>query len=330
MTLNVSSSRLATSSLPPSGRQHQAAWIVAHIDASRNIIRACRKILSKRTLVRVNKAKHARNVDNRDRFHTLAGDVEVRLVGRDCHAKGARRIALQLVERQFHRRANVRTKDGDRIRKRAAVFQMSERNEILGMQVCRNSETPIRRERGVEGVRDEGHCDAVDDHRAGCVDDRDFGFRRQAIAARRRYPRRVRINMRHIEACTVRARRNVTGATARGEALFFDTRLRIQHRNIVGDAVGDEQARAARPLDHTRRFGPHRPCIGHSQRLRVDNRDRVIPRVANQEARPVMRKRDAPRHATYGNGFDGGISGCIEHAHFFTALAEHIESRAIG
>ncbi len=70
------------------------------------------------------------------------------LSGEIATPKGRDGIALQLIERQFHRLAHIRAKERDRVGKGSAMFHVRQGNQVLGMQ----TEPPRRAARRTENA----------------------------------------------------------------------------------------------------------------------------------------------------------------------------------
>ena len=147
MTLMVSSSRLATSSLLPSRVSAIPRGLQPDSDARDDVVGARRKVLHESGGMGANVSQHARNIDDRDYLRAAARYIDARLVGRNRHAKGLRRIAFQLVERNFDWLAYVGAKQRKRICEGAAVLEMRQRNQVLRMIVGRDTPSRPSREK---------------------------------------------------------------------------------------------------------------------------------------------------------------------------------------
>ena len=81
-------------------------------------------------------------------------DVHPRLSGEIATPKGCDGIALQFVERNFHRLAHIGAEQRERIGERAAMLQMRERNKVLRMVLRDNAEAAIAQRMPGERLRD--------------------------------------------------------------------------------------------------------------------------------------------------------------------------------
>ena len=111
-------------------------------------------------------------------LRAAAGDVEARLVRRDCNAEGLRGVALQLIERDFNWLADVGTEDGECVCKGATVFEVGEGNQVFGMVFRDRSQASVGGERDVKDAGNSVQGNAIDNDGAGSIDDSDFRLRR--------------------------------------------------------------------------------------------------------------------------------------------------------
>ena len=156
--------------------EREAAWIEADGDAGDDVIRTGGEVLNEAAGMRVNGLEHVRDVDDGNDFRAAAGDVEAGLVGSDGDGKGLRGVAFELVEWDFKRFADIGAEDGERVFKGAAVFEMGERDEVLGVIFGDCAETAVGGDCDVKDAGNSVERNAIDYDGAGDIDDGDFGF----------------------------------------------------------------------------------------------------------------------------------------------------------
>src|ERR1700676_5822149 len=126
---------------------------------------------------------------------------------------------------------------------------MRQRDKVFGMELGHDAEPAVTRESHMKAVGDVDERNAFGDYGARRVDNGDFRLRRRPIAVRGGFSRGIRIDMRDVETAAVGRWRDVAGATARGKPLLLRACPGIQYRDVVRDAIGDEQAIAFTVLD---------------------------------------------------------------------------------
>src|ERR1700722_14887798 len=112
--------------------------------------------------MRVDGLDHARYVDHGHQFRAATGDVKARLVSSDGDTEGLGGVALQFIERNFKRLADVGTEDGECVFEGTTVFEMGEGNEVFGMVFGDNSQAAVGGERHVKDTGDSVEGDAID------------------------------------------------------------------------------------------------------------------------------------------------------------------------
>ena len=121
-----------------------------HGDAGNHVVGAGGKVIGKGAgcgaWPRVDEMQESRHIDYGDHLGAFAGDVDARLVRRNRYAEGPRCIALQLIERYFDGLAHIRAEERERIDEVAAVFEMRQRHEILGVIFGDDADAAVRRE----------------------------------------------------------------------------------------------------------------------------------------------------------------------------------------
>ena len=90
--------------------------------------------------------------------------VNPRLVRGNGHAERLRGVAVEFIERNLDRLADVRAKDRERIGESAAVFEMRQRDEILGMVFGDSAKTAVGGERQVKDAGNGVQRDAINDN----------------------------------------------------------------------------------------------------------------------------------------------------------------------
>ena len=176
--------------------------------------------------------------------------VETRFIRRDGHAERLRSVALQFVERNLHRLAHIRAKQSERVGKGAAVFEMRQGHKILGVILGHCAKTPVVGEGHVKDAGDGVQRNAIDNLRPFRIDDRDLRLGRRSIFEARAQRRRIGIDMCRVNPPAIGREREITRAAPGQQALFLRARLRIEHGNVAGDAVGDKDLLARRVFDN--------------------------------------------------------------------------------
>ena len=91
----------------------------------------------------MNKSHQPRHIHYHNALRAANRHVKPRLVRRNGHAKGLRGVALKLVQRNFNRAAHLRSEHRQRVRECAAVFQMRQRDKVLGMVFGHHAQTTV-------------------------------------------------------------------------------------------------------------------------------------------------------------------------------------------
>src|SRR5208282_5693673 len=117
----------------------------------------------------------------------------------------------------------------------------------------------------MKGVGNTMQWDALNHDGARSINDCDLRLRRGSLW------RWVRVDMRDVELAAIGRRSDVTCAAPCGESLLFFTGLRIQHGDIVADAIGNEEVFAFAILKDIGRLGGNRPCRYHFKRACIDD-----------------------------------------------------------
>ena len=89
--------------------------------------------------------QQAENIDDRDALRTCCGQEDLRLVGGDGDAPGESIVTVEFVQRDLNGSSHVFAKQSERIAKGPAVFDMCERNEILGPKLRGHAQVSVRR-----------------------------------------------------------------------------------------------------------------------------------------------------------------------------------------
>ena len=169
-----------------------------------------------------------------------SSDVEARFIRRNGHAERLRSVAVEFVERNLHRLAHVGAEERERVGEGSAVFQVRQRHQVLGMKLGYRAQPAVCGESHVKYAGNGVQRNAIDNIVALRIDDRDLGFRRRAIFEACAQRRRIRINMCRVDPLAIGRESEITRAAAGQQPLFLCSGLRIEHRDIVGDAVGDK------------------------------------------------------------------------------------------
>ena len=152
-----------------------------HRNPRHHVVRARRQILRTRPRMRSRIPEQPRNIDDRNHLRSAACNEHPRLVGSDRNPEWPHRIALQLIQRNFHRLANIRAKQCQRVRECSAVLQMRQRHQVLGMQYGCHAQSSIGRKRHMKTMRDIRQHDAIRHHRARRINHRDLRCRRRPM-----------------------------------------------------------------------------------------------------------------------------------------------------
>ena len=169
----------------------------------------------------------ARNIDGDHAFRSAGSYIEVRFIRRYGHAKRLRCVAVQFVERNFHRLAHVGAKDCQRVGEGSAVFQVRQRYQILGMKLGYRAEPPVCGESNVKYAGNGMQRNSIDNIVALRINDRDLGFRRRTIFEACPQRRRIWINMCRINPLAIGRESEITRAAAGDQPLFLCSGLRI-------------------------------------------------------------------------------------------------------
>ena len=229
----------------------------------------------------MDEAQQLRHVDGDHALRSAGSDIQPRLVWRNDHAEGLRCVALQLVERNLHGLAHVRAKERECVSEGATVFEMRQGHEVLGMVLRHRAQTAVAGECQVKNAGNRVQRNAIHHLRFLRIDHRDLRFGRGAVFEAGAQRIWVGINMGCVNPLAIRRKRKVTCPAPRQQPLLLHPCLRIEHRHVVGDAVGDKDILPCRVFHHAGWFRAHIPRSGHSQGARIDDRKRVVPRVCD-------------------------------------------------
>ena len=292
------------------GRERQALGRGSHRDARDHIVRRCREVVGQRAALRrsgrADELQHPRDVDHRHAVRPRRRNVRGALVRRQRDRKRRSEVAIELVERKLHRFArHVHAEHRNRIAEDPAVFHVRQRDQVLGPQLRRHSQSPIGRNRDVEHPGRIGQPVAFPHCLPGRVDDSDVGFGRRAVFAR------VRVDVRAVNGGAIGGAREVAGAAARRQAFEFGARCQVHDRDVVADAVGHVKETAGEVGDDGVGFESRGQRANYCEGVGVDLRDRIAPGIGDVEARSIRRKREAFRDPAHSDAAEQSWrSGC--------------------
>ncbi len=157
---------------------------------------------------------------------------------------------------------------------------------------------------------------------AAGVDYGDFRFGGRAEG------RRLRIDVRAIDATAVGRERQVGGAAAGEQTLGLDAARQVDDRDIVAHAVGDVEEVAFRVGEGGVGLVPRRQFAEDFQGFDADDGDGVAPGVGDVEEAAIGGEGDAFGVLAYADAAADGIGDGIDFDDFVGAFADYVEAVA--